>query len=197
MGLFKLILHPADPEQIPADIPVLLNTLKGIRFIGADFQVNGEVRHFAGEDFLNLITFLGCSPSVAFDPPQGGDGIVTREQMTTFCHIGISGISKEIIFTAGDNATTPRCPHCRYPVDDWQNIIATWRADRAAYRWSCPRCARDIAAPEFNCRQTAGFGRFFVDVWGIYPSEAVPTERLLRTLEETTGGKWRFFYYQR
>ncbi len=196
MGLYKLILHHAEPRRIPADIPTLLRALKEVRFIGDEFFINGETRYFAGEDFLNLITFLGCSPSVAFAPPAGGDAAIAPDQATSFCHVAVTRIMEEVRFVAGDNATTPRCPRCRQPVEDWRNVISTWRTDRAGYRWSCPRCGQRIPPPQFNCRQSAGFGRFFVEAWGIYPSEAVPTERLLSALEETTGGEWRFFYFQ-
>jgi hypothetical protein len=46
-----------------------------------------------------------------------------------------------------------------------------------------------------NWRQLAGFGRFFIEVWGIFPHEAVPTEKLLKQLaSHTPGVSWSFFY---
>ena len=36
--------------------------------------------------------------------------------------------------------------------------------------------------------------RGFVEIWGIYPSEAVPAPALLDGLAELTGGPWKYFY---
>jgi hypothetical protein len=43
-------------------------------------------------------------------------------------------------------------------------------------------------------RKTAGFGKVFVEIRGIYPAEAVPGEALLAALKDRTGGTWRYIY---
>ena len=40
----------------------------------------------------------------------------------------------------------------------------------------------------------AGFGRTFIEIRGIYPSEAVPTDALLDKLQRLADGPWKTIY---
>jgi hypothetical protein len=59
---------------------------------------------------------------------------------------------------------------------------------------ACGHCHADSPFWKWNWRQTAGVARLFVDIWGIYPSEAVPGDTLLHTLATLTGSPWVWFY---
>ncbi len=45
-------------------------------------------------------------------------------------------------------------------------------------------------------KNTAGCGRFFISLHGIYPQEAIPTSHLLQVLEKISGTAWSYFYVQ-
>ena len=66
----KLILLPADPQVGVDDCRKLAEHLQGIGLIGAQTACAGGVIHPAGDRFLDLVSFLGCSPSIELEPPR-------------------------------------------------------------------------------------------------------------------------------
>ncbi len=75
-------------------------------------------------------------------------------------------------------------------------MITAWESDPSDYRWNCPECDKQSRPNELDWRQSAGFGRFFVEIWGIHPAEAVPGDALMETLGRSTDSRWGFFYVQ-
>ena len=69
-----LLLHADDPAWCPADTGVLIGALESAGLIGAPWVRAGRTEYRAGDAFLKLVTFLGCSPQVALDPRQAADG---------------------------------------------------------------------------------------------------------------------------
>ena len=180
-----LILHPsAADETVQAE--TLLPALRDIGFIGETMDFQGESHYRPGEEFLQLVTFLGCSPVVSLGEPGK-----TGEE---FCHIGLHAPTREPVLIAGANAKAPRCPFCRQPDGEWQRRISPGEPVRNA--WTCPHCGQQSPAHKLNWRQSAGIGRTFIVVWGIFEGEAVPSEQLLSTLENTGAGPWTYFYYR-
>ena len=100
------------------------------------------------------------------------------------------------MFLYGRNTMPPRCIECRRREESWADVIAAWNADPEAYRWSCPACGHQARPFDLDWRQSAGFGRFFVEVWGIHPAEAIPSDALLDALTRSTRKPWSFFYWQ-
>ena len=47
---------------------------------------------------------------------------------------------------------------------------------------------------DLSFRKAAGIGHTFIEIRGIYPSEAVPTDALLNRLQRLSGGPWRTIY---
>ena len=72
--------------------------------------------------------------------------------------------------------------------------IEQWQEQPEQARFDCPECGRSLSATELRWRKCAGFGRFFIKVWGIFESEAVPNPNLLAILEKSTGTAWQHFY---
>ncbi len=195
MEQHKLILAPINPELAPRDVNGLIASLGSLGVTGAPFQLAGRTHYLPGERFLDLITFLGCSPLILLEPPEGtrADPGIHADK---FCHVGLWYAGEQPVFLAGRNTLSPRCPHCRQPQAPWQRMIAAWESDPSNYQWKCSECAQLSRPYELDWRQSAGFGRFFVEIWGIYPAEAVPGEALLETLSQSTNGRWGFFYLQ-
>jgi hypothetical protein len=179
-----LILVPGSFDAIPADRDTLLTALREKKFIGDAIEINGEQHYQPGEEFMMLITFLGCSPMIATGELDSGE---------QHCHVAIEGPWKQPRFIAGDNLKLPRCPNCGHRYDDWQAVVNEWIAAPAA-TVTCPACAADSSVTQLRWRKCAGFGRFFIKVWGIFESEAVPSPNLLSLLKQHTGIEWQHFY---
>ena len=81
------------------------------------------------------------------------------------------------------------CPACRKDVQDWQQQL-----DAGRDQWACGSCGETVTLETLNWRQCAGYSRWFVEIWHVYPHEAVPAEALIARLEELAGGRCDFFY---
>lgn len=188
MSANLLILHPKAPDVRPNGNGDLIAMLQSLGFIDTPFEFEGKTHYRPGEDFLRLMTFLGCSPVVSLGEPG-----LTGED---YCHIAFDGPTEETRFIGGRNIKQPRCPKCGHRYQNWQELISAWEADRENYCNTCPDCAIELPLSELKWRQCAGFGRFFIKVWGIFEGEAVPADRLLDALQQHTGTAWSYFYYQ-
>jgi len=181
-----LYLCPSDYHLVPHGYPKLIDTLKGDGFIADTVEVEGEVHYQPGDEFLSLITFLGCSPVISLGEPGK-----TGEE---FCHIAIDAPLEAPRFVGGDNIKLPRCPGCGHRFEQWQALIDAWEENPESAGFTCPKCDKALTAPSLRWRKSAGFGRFFIKVWGIFESEAIPNPNLLSTLEKSTGSPWQHFY---
>jgi hypothetical protein len=149
-------------------------------------------RLLAGPRFLELLTFLGCSPYVEVVPPAGlADPC---QGLARFCHLRVPPFAAGPRLRRSPQGPAPRCPRCRAPVEGGPADLEA--AVRSGTDRVCPRCGRASPAHALDWRQSAGVGRAFLEVWGIHPGEAVPGDELLDTLERLTGGPWHWFYEQ-
>jgi len=180
----KLILHYCQPEHRPDDVQALVEQLTNIGFLGDKYNKFDQGHFLAGPEFLQYISFIGCSPTV-YTKPEDQDN-------AGFCHVEISGISPEPGFLGGDHVNKFWCPHCRYKHAD-AGIIA--RINPATV-WHCPECGESTATIELNFREYGGFGRFYIGVWGIGEGLALPSDRLMDKLATFTGENWRYFYFK-
>lgn len=183
----QLILHPRDMFA-SYEPEILHQALVDLAFLADTFTFDGKPHYRPGEDFLELMTFLGCSPVISLGEPG-----LTGED---FCHISTLPEHPEPIFVHGNNIKPPRCPHCRETRQDWQTLIQEWEQDKQGYRHHCPSCGQECAINELKWRQSAGFLRSGIVVWGIYEGEAVPSDRLLACLQQHTQTPWTYFYYR-
>ena len=181
----RLILHVQDPDYIPDNIAQIEQILHEVGLIGEPWGEVSQQQYLIGERFLQLVTFLGCAPAIELEPPANGN--------TEFCHVGISRLYPSARFLADIRDVMPRCPHCRKRFERWQNAVQQWQAN-PAYQVQCPACQRNISPTQLDWRQSAGFGRFFISIFNIYPREAIPTEALLQMLDKSTSQKWDYFY---
>ena len=180
--MHQLILHPRDHQAIYPVEP-LLGSLQTSGLIDESFTYQGKPHYRPGEHFLELVTFLGCSPVVSLGEPG-----LTGED---FCHISLIASQETPSFLHGDNIKSPRCPKCRHTYQDWQGIIQLWQQEQPI---TCPQCGNESQAHELKWRQCAGFLRQGIIIWGIFEGEAVPSEQLLQVLEESSNLRWSYFY---
>jgi hypothetical protein len=180
----QLILHPVRHDAA-IDADRLLHALRAIGLIGAAFSFEGNNHHRPGDRLLQLITFLGCSPVVSLGEP----GLTGDE----FCHLQFEGTHPAPIAVAGDNLKPARCPGCKHTLKDSPKRIAHWPEQTEIH---CPQCGTRTPLPRLNWRRSAGFGRFFLRIWGVFESEAVPADELLAALEQASDLPWSYFYYR-
>jgi Zn ribbon nucleic-acid-binding protein len=193
MAAPKLLLHPASPETVAVPEDRLAQELQAIGLIGGPVPLGKGVFYPVGEQFLQLVTFLGCSPAIELDPPRDPQELVEASAAGRFCHVFIT--SRGQLQFRGDNQTrTPRCPRCRSPEPHWKARLQTWQEGKHVPEWNCQACGYSGRLSDLVFRKSAGFGRTFLEIRGIYPSEAVPGPDLLDTLAALTGSPWTAIY---
>ncbi len=182
----RLVFYATSPEYVPENVAEIVAALQKTGFLGAKWQspetVSGE-RYLIGESFLSLVTFLGCAPAIELEP------IAQQPESTEFCHIEIEPVKNTVEFIRGSDFLISRCPHCRQRHTNWKTIPES-------LSYACDKCGVETHLSEYDWKNTAGCGRFFMSLHGIYPQEAIPTSSLLLTLKKVSGVEWNYFYIQ-
>jgi hypothetical protein len=185
----RLVLTPKDPFYLPENLDRIIQRLRDIQFC-ADRIEGLEGRHYLlGDRFMQLVAFMGCSPFINLEPTYDDQ---------PFCHLFIQGPYAQPMFMRGRNTGAPRCESCRKRIPDWDSLLQQWQADPENFRAACPHCGHSQSPAGYNWRQSAGSGRLFLCVENIFPSEAIPSPELLKTLEtgENMCLAWSYFYIQ-
>jgi len=179
----SLILHPPDCHELP-DAKALHHALQQLRFIDAPLEKK-ENSYLAGDDFLQLIIFLGCSPSVELAP---------TEEDKPFCYIRFFQSEDAPLLITSKHTNNPRCSSCRKEIASKTDVVAQWQKEKDV-QLSCPECGFTGKAQDLNWRHSAGVASFFIEVNNIFPNEAVPSDELMSALRKMTGSEWDYFYY--
>jgi hypothetical protein len=180
----RLVLTLSDPHLVP-DAESLRARLTEQGFIGAPLR-DETTAFLAGDRFLALMTFAGCSVQIELTPPAHGG---------PFCHVRFAGPFARPRLLHGRNTRPPRCRACRAPLKDWLDFLSP-TGEAAPPRLPCPACGEEHPPWEWDWKEGAGYGRFFIQVEEVFPGEAVPAPELLRILQKAEGGNWRYFYTQ-
>ncbi|MEE9304342.1 MAG: hypothetical protein V3U84_11235 [Thiotrichaceae bacterium] len=163
---FKLYLYPEKPDY-QADLSVLISLLKNLKFLGKSLSQH----HYAvGDNFLSLLTFMGCSPDIELEPQDN----------KPYCYIEVDSF-KRAQFISGINTKYPPCPHCKEKLN---NRI-------------CSNCNETLDAITTNWRKSAFISQCWICIGNIYELEAIPGDLLLMALEKETGIKWKPAYIRR
>jgi len=141
----------------------------------------------AGRSFLDYLSFLGCAPTVVFEPPS--DKAIGTGQ---FYHLKIQTSLAQAIFRSDSLTYKPKCPHCKNPLDDWRQWWGTGLCDAR----QCPGCGKMISPQEINWRRRAGCGKVFIEILGIHAETVKPVRKLFDDLEAYTGTEWRYFFVE-
>lgn len=171
-----LVLFPNDPDWAPADFVRLIVALKSIGLIGAEREAH---LFSAGPEYLNLITYLGCSPQI--DLGEGANATAIR----------LRGIFPAAEFLHGGNLKPPRCPRCRKTLEKRDCTFAVEK------NLCCSHCGHRGRPHEFDWRRSAAFARVFVEISNVFESEAVPAEELAACLKQASGEAWDYCYVRR
>ena len=181
----SLFLIPEQPRSRFSDIAALKTLLLETGLIQDKTAGSNNTSYLCGDNFAQLITFMGCSPHLVFEPPEDGS--------KKYCHVCLHDSENIELFT-GQQTAPPRCPSCRFRIADWRSLLDGWNSDVATASWSCPKCNILSAPCELEWRQSGGAARTAIEIRNIFPGEAVPVDQLMAKLHEITGQKWRYFY---
>ncbi len=174
MDIGKLILY----SNAITDRKHLISSLQEMGLLGQ--PMGAENNDFlAGERFLQLISFVGCSANVCLKPKLDLDG--------GFCHLTIKGPFDKPQLFWGKNSRPPRCPICKKGMHDWQNNIDSQTI-------KCIRCENLTRLEDIAWGRHAGHGRIFIQINNIFPGEAQPVHGLLMDLGRLTGKEWDYFF---
>jgi hypothetical protein len=175
----SLFLHADDPLWQPRHAATLVARLQELGLLGREGEFDGTDGYLAGRNFLQLLMFLGCSPRVtlAWNETVGGQQV---------CFIRLRAV-EEPVFLATRPLPAVRCAQCRASAS-----LSPGFGFATPYR--CGECGRTTSAAGLDWRQGAGFGRFFIEVNGIHPQEAIPSDKLLEVLGRFSGCRWKYFF---
>jgi len=196
---YDMIFYPQEldlsPASLKADEPPeldhLIRQLQTEGFIGNYFSTRYAPHketlsgYFIGDNFLKLITFLGCSPHIEVVIPE------QIEQWRSFCYIEIQ-YQHSPVFFKGLNKPKCSCPVCRARITQALPDMQQWTP--AASQVVCPKCQTTSWLEDLNWRHSAGFGQLFLIVHSVYPNEAVPTDKLMNLLDSEVFKNWEYFY---
>jgi hypothetical protein len=182
----RLVLTPQDPYLLPDEPETILSQLHEIGFI--EHALENMPGYLLGERFMQLVTFMGCSPYIRLQPDESDE---------PFCHLRLDGPYPRPILLHGKNTQPPRCKACRKRLSDWQANFKSWKSSTDNYKARCPYCGYQQDPVTYDFRQSAGCGRLFLFVENIFPQEAIPSPALLEALKRASKSEaWRYFYYQ-
>lgn len=160
---FKLYLYPETSTYSvnPENLKALLQKLK---LVG---QSLSSTRYSIGDNFVSLLTFMGCSPNIELEPQDD----------KPYCYIEIESL-QQARFISGKNTKYPPCPHCKKPLKNTE----------------CSNCNKKVNLADLNWRKSAFLAKSWITIGNIYELEAVPNDQLLSALETETGIKWKHAY---
>jgi hypothetical protein len=182
---YRMLLYPVPFAAEPVADERLLAALIGCRLVAADssmreFRLEGVA---AGDEFLSLVTFLGCAPSARLtsDAP-GAEGDLNRIRL-------IGGMPTARLLSTRHSLRRPRCPGCRAsfdPIPDASGSVSSMIV--------CRQCGESTPLAGLEWRHSAAFARQAIEIHGVFEGEAVPSERLLELLHILSGFRWDYAY---
>lgn len=184
----QLILYSTTLNAPLPTIPQLINTLQTLQFIAQPYSSLQQLNYQVGEQFLNLITFLGCSPVIHTDP--------THSDPATLCYLTLYPPFQTPLFLKSPHLKHFRCPHCRHSSQHWSSLLQAWEQDKLHFHYTCPHCQTTLPPQQLNWRHQAAFTRLILLIHNLYEGEAVPNDSLMTQLKQHTHNDWDYFYTQ-
>lgn len=164
-----LILYPLDPQWAPPR--QFVQSLHDCGLI--DRPDSADNSYEFGNAFTSLISFIGCSPTLY------------NSTGSKLFNIMLPAAANAAVFIAG-NMAKPRCRQCRKIIDNWQHQGETV---------SCPHCHKESHINRLYWKRQAALTRCPIIITGIMDGIAVPSDKLLAILRETSRCEWDYFYY--
>jgi len=179
--MHSLLLHCDVPQWRPTAPDAVARVLADAGLIGAA-QGSDVLLYGAGEQFLSLVTFLGCSPRISLTEADAADG-------QPLCRIRLHDFD-DVTLLESQPPPALRCAGCRAAQPRPVSLHYDWRQP-------CAKCGVSLPLHRCDWRRGAAFGRFFVEIENVFPHEAVPADLLMSRLESLSDSRWDYFYLSR
>jgi len=180
-----LYLYSTDLTYFPENISQFIQQCQQYEFIGQAANNLGQNYYHIGDKFLNMVTFMGCSPYLKIYPENEND--------TDYCSAYISD-DTSVTFINSNSNTGPRCPNCRKLVRSESELWKDWHSGNEKKSILCEHCNTSISFQDLDWRKNAGLVNFTIRISNIFPKEAIPSEQLLSQLKLFTNVEWKYFY---
>lgn len=181
-----LYLYSTDLNYFPDNLAAFVQACQGFLFIDNPADNLGEHYYHVGEQFLQMVTFMGCSPYIKVYPEDDND--------KNYCSVYIQDDSLGIRFINGCNNTGPRCTACKKLIQSDSGRWKKWQRGNEKYHMQCEHCGISTIIQQLNWKKNAGIVNFSLRISNIFPKEAIPTDQLLHKLKSITGVDWKYFY---
>lgn len=178
-GRDRLILHPLDPFALSNSKTKLDALLNACQFTSKNSS--GEL--VPGPAFMRLLTFVGCSPSVA-----GADDHGEYNQYS----ITIETASEPVII-ASTKIKSPECIVC-HEKDRASRAVECIIQESDTIYWVCPACNERIELGDINWRNKLAVASSWIQVNGVFEGESLPSDKFLDLLKSETGTEWSYCY---
>ncbi len=175
----RLLFFPAAINNSLNDYQALQQALFDIQLIQRHADKNG---HFLLADAcLDLLTFLGCAPSINLSPEDG----------EVYCYVDFIAIAEQAKCLGYVQSFSPSCSACKTKISQWHEDI-DWK--NGLTELSCPACRHQRPLQDIRWRKEAAYARCGFYISNIHPHEALPADKLLDTLQKVSGFKWAYAY---
>lgn len=175
-----LVLWPMHDLTAPK-LSVYIDKLRTLGLLGRPWR---DGRYEIGTEFLDLVSFLGCAPSLQLAPLEDSHDL-------RFCHIHPVIAPECQRFSVSTLAPAPRCSDCGNQHSKWKNHLPFHTDDTLA----CTACGASAPAPEWVWRnRTYCLSDLQIRIMNIYDSEAIPAQQLIDCLNEVDDGNWNYCY---
>ena len=173
-------------DYFPNDISFFIAQCREIQLISNPASNLGRNHFNVGNDFLEKIIFMGCSPYLKMLPDNDRD--------IDYCSVYIPDKEENITFITSTNNQGPRCPICRKLITNDSELWKDWVIGNENKNITCNHCDTSTYIKNLDWRKNAGVVNFALRISNIFPKEAIPTDLLLNQLNEITGVGWKYFY---
>lgn len=172
----QLILCPRD-ENWQAEITYPLQKLG---LLGGPVTPEKPDHYLIGDQFLQHVSFMGCSPTVEFEPASGNP-----IAWDNFIFVYLPAPTKEPVWLADRQMAKPACPDC-------EKRTVTWQSEKGLIH--CKHCDTASSVCAWNWFDAGGCARQFICIVNVFPRESIPADHFLQQLAKLTGTNWRYFY---
>lgn len=184
-GKDRLVLFPVDPAFSISNPDRLIRVLVSSGFVIAPSQGgNNRAPMQPGENFMRLLSFVGCSPSIAADENPGSYNNYSIEVITS---------NNYLTLLAGYQTRSPVCPVCAGRTGE---VLSAGEIsiENNQVTWSCPQCKAIVPVEQIKWRNKLAVAKDYLQINGVFEGEVVPGDKFLKDLENETGIGWSYCY---
>jgi len=171
----RLVLFPVDPKFRITSPDAFHGELQAIGLLGATGP---------GPEFMKLLTFMGCSPSI-------GSGLQESDYNNYSIEICVQ--NNETALLVRSRLRSPVCPRCGAQNNDTVVVDQVEEA-QGVVAWRCPGCHAKLPVTDINWRHRLAVATDYIVVHGVHDGEVIPSDRLLEYLTKVTGVGWSYCY---